>query len=108
MIIKNIEKIPEEERPIFEPRNFYYDIEVLAQNINVFPTSDCCPIIQIGYFCTIGTSKVIESGVLCLGKTEGYESFDDELQLLYAFMQKVLRFDPDVFVSFNGDAFDMP
>jgi DNA polymerase elongation subunit (family B) len=93
--------------PFFEPRTFFYDIECLSLDINEFPTSDKCPIIQISYVCTKGQC-VVSKGVLCLEETPGYEWFDDEGTMLTMFAKKIIDFNPDYLTGFNSNCFDMP
>jgi DNA polymerase elongation subunit (family B) len=93
--------------PFYEPRTFFYDIECLSLNINEFPTSDRCPIIQISYVCVKGRTEV-SKGVLCLQETPGYEWFDSEDTMLLAFAKKIVDFNPDFVTGFNSNNFDMP
>ena len=91
------------EAPFFNARMFYYDIECLSLKPDVFPTSDTCPIIQISY--VLGNEK---RGVLCVGQTPGYESYDTESQMLVRFAQLIVMEDPDVLCGYNSNGFDMP
>ena len=93
--------------PFYEPRTFFYDIECLALDINEFPTSDRCPVIQISYVCTKGRD-IMSQGVLCLNETPGYEWFDDEDTMLIMFAKKIVDFNPDYLTGFNSNCFDMP
>lgn len=106
-LVDAIELRPLSDAPFYTPRTFFYDIECLARDINEFPTSDVCPIIQISYVCCKGSDKV-SSGVLCLHETPGYESFGDEGGLLLAFCKKIVDFNPDYLTGFNSNCFDMP
>ncbi len=92
--------------PFFSARMFYYDIECLSLEKDVFPTADTCPIIQISYMYDDEVHS--ERGVLCVGDTPGYESFETELQMLKKFVQKIAQLDPDVLCGYNSNAFDMP
>lgn len=101
----SIESLPD--APFYEPRTFFYDIECLALDINEFPTSDKCPVIQISYVCAKGRT-VVTSGVLCLNETPGYEWFDNEAAMLIMFAKKIVDFNPDFLTGFNSNNFDMP
>jgi DNA polymerase delta subunit 1 len=90
------------EAPFFSARMFYYDIECLSINPDVFPTSETCPIIQISYVCNE------KRGVLCVGHTPGYESYETESQMLVRFAQLIVTEDPDVLCGYNSNGFDMP
>lgn len=92
---------------VFKPKVLYYDIECLAEDINVFPTADRCPVIQISYLLMYGTEEQ-GRGVLCLGETPGYESYETEEQVLLRFTQIVRAFNPDTLTGFNSNNFDMP
>lgn len=100
-----IESLPN--APFYEPRTFFYDIECLALDINEFPTSDKCPVIQISYVCVKGRD-IMSKGVLCLNETPGYEWFDDEGTMLIMFAKKIIDFNPDYLTGFNSNNFDMP
>ena len=93
----------------FKGKMFYFDIECLSADINVFPTADCCPVIQISYMLCNGLEEE-SRGVLCLKETPGdiNESFDNEEGLLIRFAQLVQEFNPDAVVGFNSNNFDMP
>jgi DNA polymerase elongation subunit (family B) len=93
--------------PFYTPRTFFYDIECLALDINVFPTSDRCPVIQISYVCVAGR-ETVSSGVLCLHETPGYEWFETEGEVLIMFAKKIIDFNPDYLTGFNSNSFDMP
>jgi DNA polymerase delta subunit 1 len=98
------------EGPMYEPRTFYYDIECLSLDPDTFPTSDCCPIIQISYLLSTGFTEEAR-GVLCLHDTPGstiYESFETEDQMLIKFAQIIRSFNPDAITGFNSNNFDMP
>ena len=98
------------EGPMYEPRTFYFDIECLSLDPDTFPTSDCCPIIQISYLLSTGFAEEAR-GVLCLHETPGvdiYESFETEDQLLIKFAQIIRSFNPDAITGFNSNNFDMP
>ncbi len=89
---------------IFKPRTLYYDIEVLALNIDEFPTSEKCPIIQISY------KLNNDEGVLCLHETPGENntSFATEEDMLVAFAQ-IIKYDkPDFITGYNSNSFDAP
>jgi DNA polymerase delta subunit 1 len=101
----NVVNLPD--APFYEPRTFFYDIECLALDINEFPTSDKCPIIQISYVCVKGRD-IVSKGVLCLEETPGYESFEDEDTMLIMFAKKIVDFNPDYLTGFNSNSFDMP
>lgn len=98
---------PLPDAPFYEPRTFFYDIECLSLNINEFPTSDMCPIIQISYLLAKGT-EVVDKGVLCYKETPGYDWYDTEEQMLIAFAKKIVDFNPDNITGFNSNCFDMP
>jgi DNA polymerase elongation subunit (family B) len=103
-IKKNTEVAP------YVPRMYYWDIECLSLDTNVFPTSDTCPVIQISYLVSHGTEE-LKRGVLCLKDTPGsdiYESFETEEQLLIRFAQTILQWNPDAIAGFNSNNFDMP
>lgn len=96
-----------EDAPFYTPRTFFYDIECVSLNINEFPTSDVCPVIQISYVCADG-QKEVSKGVLCLKDTPGYESFEDEGEMLIMFAKKIVDFNPDYITGYNSNCFDMP
>ena len=101
LMCDNIKPIPD---AIFKPRVLYYDIEVLALDIDEFPTSDKCPVIQISY-------KLNDSeGVLCLNNTPGdkFTSFETEQDLLIAFAQMIKFQKPDFVTGYNSNSFDAP
>ena len=104
-IVKNTDA-----KNIYLQKNFYFDIEVLANDVNVFPTPDICPVIQISYVVSLGTEQVLKKGVLCLGDTPGddFESYSSEEQLLLRFYQLIHETNPETFITFNGDSFDFP
>jgi DNA polymerase delta subunit 1 len=95
------------EAPFYEPRVMYYDIECLSLDINVFPSADTCPVIQISYLFMDG-SKEVGQGVLCFKDTPGYDSYATEEQMLIRFAQLILEFNPDAITGFNSNNFDMP
>ena len=94
----------------FKVKQFFYDIECLSLDHDVFPNAKLgCPIIQISYLLSEG-NKEIDRGVLCLKNTPGeyFECFDFEDQMLIRFAQIILNFNPDCLVGYNSNAFDMP
>lgn len=93
--------------PFYEPRVMFYDIECLSLDVNVFPSADICPCIQISYRLVNGT-KIDGEGVLCFKETPGYEWYDTEEQMLIRFAQIILEFNPDAITGFNSNNFDMP
>lgn len=96
--------------PAYTPIMYYYDIECLSHNPEVFPDAETCPIIQISYQVFNGSTE-LKRGVLCLHDTPGdkiYESFETEEQLLIRFAQTVLEWSPDALAGFNSNIFDMP
>lgn len=93
--------------PFYEPRVMFYDIECLSFDINVFPSADICPCIQISYLLMNGT-KQEGSGVLCYKETPGYDWYETEEQMLIRFAQIILEFNPDAITGFNSNNFDMP
>lgn len=93
--------------PFYEPRVMFYDIECLALDINVFPSADICPSIQISYLLMNGTKNEGE-GVLCYKETPGYDWYETEAQMLIRFAQIILEFNPDAITGFNSNNFDMP
>lgn len=93
--------------PFYEPRVMYYDIECVSNDINVFPSADICPCIQISYLLIDGTTK-IDQGVLCYKETPGYDWYETEEQMLIRFAQIILDFNPDAITGFNSNNFDMP
>lgn len=93
--------------PFYEPRVMFYDIECLALDVNVFPSADICPSIQISYLLMNGTKNEGE-GVLCYKETPGYEWYETEAQMLIRFTQIILEFNPDAITGFNSNNFDMP
>lgn len=95
------------EAPFYEPRVMFYDIECLSYDINVFPSADVCPCIQISYLLMNGTEKE-DSGVLCYKETPGYDWYHTEEQMLIRFTQIILEFNPDAITGFNSNNFDMP
>lgn len=107
--VSSIERI-KDDAVIYEPINMYFDIEVLASDVNVFPTADLCPIFQFSYVVTKGTGNTITEGVLCLNETPGenYHSFDTEEQLLFRWYQLIIEYNVEVFITYNGDSFDFP
>ena len=101
LMCDDIKAIPD---AIFKPRTLYYDIEVLALNIDEFPTSDKCPVIQISY------KLNDDCGVLCLHETPGdkFTSFETEQDLLIAFAQMIKFQKPDFVTGYNSNSFDAP
>jgi DNA polymerase delta subunit 1 len=99
--------VPSDGEHIYQPKMFYYDIECLSYDINVFPTADTCPVIQISYMLCNGTEKV-RQGVLCLEETPGYEWFETEAEMLWEFTRIIKEFNPDALAGFNSNNFDMP
>lgn len=93
--------------PFYEPRVMFYDIECLAFDVNVFPSADICPCIQISYLLMNGIVNE-GSGVLCYKETPGYEWYETEEQMLIRFAQIILDFNPDAITGFNSNNFDMP
>lgn len=93
--------------PFYEPRVMYYDIECVSNDINVFPSADICPCIQISYLLMNGT-KNEGQGVLCYKETPGYDWYETEEQMLIRFAQIILEFNPDAITGFNSNNFDMP
>lgn len=98
---------PLPDAPFYEPRTLFYDIECLSLDINEFPTSDRCPIIQISYLSAKGT-ETVDQGVFCYKETPGYEWYNTEEQMLIAFAKKIVDFNPDNITGFNSNCFDMP
>lgn len=98
---------PLPDAPFYEPRTMFYDIECLSLDVNEFPTSDKCPIIQISYLLAKGTEN-IGQGVLCYKETPGYDWYDTEEQMLIAFAKTIVDFNPDNITGFNSNCFDMP
>lgn len=91
----------------YEPKVMYYDIECLSLDVNVFPSADTCPCIQISYLLMDGNKK-IDNGVICFKETPGYAWYETEEQMLLRFSQIVNEFNPDAITGFNSNAFDMP
>jgi len=93
----------------FVPKYMFWDIECLALDIDVFPTSDICPVIQISYLLSHG-DREMKRGVLCLHDTPGefFESFESEDMMLIRFAQIVREFNPEALVGYNSNNFDMP
>ena len=88
----------------FDPVIMYYDIEVLTQDVNVFPTSDTCPIIQVSFVLNHDLGR----GVFCVGETPGYTSLTTETMVLEQFVHYVNEMNPDVLCGYNSNGFDMP
>jgi DNA polymerase elongation subunit (family B) len=93
--------------PFYEPRTLFYDMECLSLDVNEFPTSNRCPVIQISFLLAKGMTT-IDQGVLCVHETPGYDWYDTEEQVLIAFAKKIIDFNPDNVTGFNSNSFDMP
>lgn len=107
LIISNSIKLVTENVPFYKPRTMFYDIECLSLDINVFPTSDTCPVIQISYLLMDGEQNCGQ-GVLCYKDTPGYDSYETEEGMLLRFFQIIVEFNPDFLTGYNSNNFDMP
>lgn len=90
----------------YVPTSLFWDIEVVSDDINTFPTSDKCPVIQISYIYSHGNEEK-ERDVLCFKETPGYDSYETEEQLLIKFCQIIRKYDPDILAGYNVLGFDV-
>ena len=92
---------------VYEPVVMYYDIETLSYDLDTFPKPEHCPCFQISYVVRRGDEEV-GKGVICMRETPGHEWYHHESQVLVRFAQLVRAYDPDSFVGYYSNNFDMP
>lgn len=100
-----------------------FDIECLANDINVFPTPDVCGIIQISMVVApdalnrheysmegAATHRCLYTVDKCdtLDDRTTVKSFDRERDMLVAFCSDLLAEDPDIITGYNIENFDFP
>lgn len=81
------------------PLMLSYDIECLLRP-GVFPDASVDPVI------TIGCYSYIESKCFCLRDTPGYDSFEEEKDMIKAFLRYVTTLSPDFLTGYNINRFD--
>ena len=91
------------------------DIECMSINVNVFPTADKCPVIQVSTLGRIyGQPERDEKQVFCLQETDNTTDGgtivwrNSETALFHALYKYILEFSPDIITGFNSNKFDLP
>jgi len=87
------------------------DIECMSIDVNVFPTADKCPVIQVSTMVRIyGQDEKDEKRVFCLLDTENLTATPDaivscpnETALFLALYQYILAQDPDILTGYNSN-----
>ena len=87
------------------------DIEVMALDVNVFPTADKCPVIQMSAHArAFGQPEKDRKIVFCLQETDDLEADDveivsmpNEAALLHAIYAFVRDYDPEILTGYNSN-----
>lgn len=107
----NIE-ILEEDRSMLNLRWMSWNNECLPGDKGEMPKPESNPVIQIGIILRDEDLKE-EKIILTVGLCEKIENarvlcFQTEREMLIGFRKFVITYEPDLIISYNGDAFDMP
>ena len=85
------------------------DIECMSIDVNVFPTPDRCPMIQMSTVARVhGRPELDEKKVFCLLETDNttdggvVHSYPTESALFLAIYQYIHEFDPDILTGYNS------
>ncbi|RZN50418.1 DNA polymerase [archaeon] len=95
-----VDAVPSQDAPE-ELTSMSLDIETYSVNKSM-PDAATDPIIMI----SAATGE--ESHVFCWKACKGVDHFDDEASMLEGFFAFLDRLSPEVFVTYNGDNFDLP